>query len=139
MAILAAHRSRRGIRPRNFTESVSFKGQQPVHISYIPQVFFPSRVRADRLFPGVDQLENACHDRSWEGRRPFRKPTDEFIEELFRADLQMKSVSAHLNEGVEEGESQHGDMGVSMIDESDGQCRSLPRPLMVLMRMDLMI
>lgn len=75
----------------------------------------------------MDELENACHDGAGEGRWPFRKSTDEFIEELFRAYLQMKRISTRLNEGVNEGESQHGDMGISMIDESDGQHRSLPR------------
>ena len=80
----------------------------------------------------MDELENACHDGPGEGRWSFRKSTDEFIEELFRAYLQMKRISTGLNEGVKEGESQHGDMGISVIDESDGQHRSLPRPEVIM-------
>jgi hypothetical protein len=87
----------------------------------------------------VDQLENARHDGSGEGRWPFRKPTDEFIEELFRAYLQMKWISTPLNEGVKEGKSQHGDVGISVIDEPDCQRRSLPRPKAIIqMRVDPM-
>jgi len=108
-----------------------------MHISYIPHVFLPSRIRADRLFPAVDEFENARHDGTGERRRPFRKPTDEFIEELFCAYLQMEWISARLNEGVKEGESQHGDVGISVIDEPDGQHRGLPWPAVIIqMRMD---
>ena len=103
-----------------------------MHIAYIPKVFFPFRFRADRLFPGVDQLENARHDGSRKGRWPFRKPTDEFIEELFRAYLQVKWISTRLSEGVKESESQHGNVGISVVDESDGQCRSLPGPEVII-------
>ena len=99
-----------------------------MHIPYIPQVFLPPRIRADRLFPAVDQFENAGHDGSRERRGTFGKPTNELIEELFRAYLQMEWISARLNESVKKGESQHGDMGISVIDESDGQHRGLPRP-----------
>lgn len=74
------------------------------------------------------ELENARHDGTGEGRRPFRESTDEFVEELFCAYLQMEWVSTPLNEGVEEGKSQHGDMGISVIDEPDSQRRSFPRP-----------
>ena len=79
----------------------------------------------------MDELKNACHDGSREGGWPLRKPTDEFIEEFFRAYLQMEWISTRLNEGVKEGESEHGDMGISVIDKSDGQHRSLPRPEMI--------
>lgn len=74
-----------------------------MHIPYISQVFLPSRFCADRLFPGVDEFEDTRHDGSGERRWPFGKSTDEFIEELFCAYLQMKWISTRLNKGVEEG------------------------------------
>jgi alpha-acetolactate decarboxylase len=40
----------------------------------------------------------------------------------------MKSVSTRLNECVNKGESQHGDLGISVIDKSDGEHRALPWP-----------
>lgn len=79
----------------------------------------------------MNELEDACHDGSREWRWAFRKPADEFIEELFRTDLQVKRISASLNESVEKCERQHGDMGISMIDEPDGQHRSLPGPVVM--------
>jgi hypothetical protein len=52
----------------------------------------------------------------------------------------MEGVSARLSEGIKEGESQHRDMGVSVIDESDGHRRRLPRPgAITQMRVDPMI
>ena len=112
----------------NFTEPIPFKGQQPMHIPYIPEVFFPFRFRADGLFPGMNELKDTCHHGSWERRWPFGKSADEFVKKLLSTYLQMKWVSTGLNERVEEGESEHGNMWISVIDESDSQHRSLPRP-----------
>lgn len=127
-AISVTYRGRRDIRAGALTEPVPFEGQEPVHIPYVPQVFLPPRIRADRLLPGVDEFENTRHDGSRERGWSFGKATDEFIEEFFRANLQMKRISTRLNESVKEGEGQHGDMRISMIDEPDGQHPSFPRP-----------
>lgn len=133
------HRGRGCIDLGSVTEPVPFKGQESMHVADIPQIFLPSRFRTDRLFPGVDELEDTCHDGSGEWRWPFRKPTDELIEELFRAYLQMEWISTRLNEGVEECKSQHGDMGISMIDEPDGQRRSFPRSVIIQISVDPVI
>jgi len=79
----------------------------------------------------MDEFEDARHDGSGKRRRAFRKPTDELIEEFFGAYLEMKWISACLNEDVNECESEHGDMWISVIDEPDGQRRCLPRPAII--------
>jgi len=49
----------------------------------------------------MNELENARHDRTWERWWAFGEPSDELVEELFRGDLKMKRISAHLGEGIE--------------------------------------
>jgi hypothetical protein len=87
----------------------------------------------------MNEFKDTCHHGPWERRWPFGKSADEFVKKLLGTYLEMKWVSTGLNERVDEGKSEHGNMWISVIDESDGQHRSLPRPEVIReMRVDRM-
>ena len=86
-----------------------------MHIPDIPEIVSPSRFDANTFLPAVDKLEDAAHDRVGERRRSLRETLDELIEELFSRDLQMKRVSARLDEGVEQREGEHAGVWISMV------------------------
>jgi hypothetical protein len=59
----------------------------------------------------MHELEDLLHGRRGERRWPFGEAPDEFVEELFCADLEVEGVAAVLDEDVEQ-------LGESMLDVS---------------------
>lgn len=98
-----------------------------MHIPDVPQILLPPRLRANAFFPRMDQLENARHYWTGEGRRSFRKAADELIQKLLRRYLEMKWVSTRLHEGVEQRQSEDGDMWIPIVRQSGDKHGCIPR------------
>jgi hypothetical protein len=75
----------------------------------------------------VNSLEDAGHDRARERRWAFRKPSNEFVEELFCGNLEVKWISAHLDEGIEQSESEERDVRIAMVYGLNDEHRGLSR------------
>ena len=101
-----------------------------MHVPDVPQILSPSRFDTDALLPAVDELHDARHDRIGERRRPLRKTPDKFVEEFFSRDLQVKWISARLDERLEQGESKDRDVWISMVCEAGDQHRCFARTRM---------
>lgn len=63
----------------NVAETVTFERQQTMHIANVSQVIAPTRFRADTLLPGMNEFEDARHDRARERRWAFGEPSDELV------------------------------------------------------------
>lgn len=59
-------------------------------------------VHAEGVLPFVDELENLGHGWRGEGGGSLGEAADEFVEEVFGADLEMEGVAAVLDEDVEQ-------------------------------------
>lgn len=51
--------------------------------------------------------------------RTFGEATDELVEKVLCADLELESIAAVLDANVEEGEGEHGDIGIAVVDVLD--------------------
>lgn len=45
----------------------------------------------------------------------FREATDEFVQEILCAYLKVESIAAVLDTDVEQGQSEHGDIGIAVV------------------------
>ena len=86
-----------------------------MHIPDIAQILLPSALRADTLLPSVYQFQNSRHNRTRERRRSFGETSNQLVEEFLGGYLEMKGVSTCLDEGVQEGEGEDGDVWVAMV------------------------
>lgn len=86
-----------------------------MHIPDIAQILLPSALGANALLPSIYQFQNPRHDRTRERRRSFRETPNQLVEELLGGYLEMKGVSTCLDEGVQEGEGEDGDVWVAMV------------------------
>lgn len=86
-----------------------------MHVPDVAEVVFETRLDAYSLLPAVNKVEDLLHDWAREGGRALGKAADEFVQELFGRDLEVEGVSARLDEGLEEGEREHGDMRVAVV------------------------
>lgn len=59
----------------------------------------------NRMLPLMHQFQHLLHRRRGESWRSLGETTDEFVEEFFRADLEVEGVAAVFDEDVEELES----------------------------------
>lgn len=59
-------------------------------------------VNAKSVLPLVNELENLGHGRRRERRWALGEPSDELVEEVLGADLEVEGVAAILDEDVEE-------------------------------------
>lgn len=73
-----------------------------MHIPNMNQILLVFRRQTNRILPLVYEFEYFRHRRRRECRRSFRKPSYEFVQEFFRADLEVKWVPAILDEDVEQ-------------------------------------
>lgn len=64
-------------------------------------------------------------DASCSHRRTFGEATDELVEEVLCADLELESIAAVLDADIEEGEGEHRDIGIAMVDVLDNGDGSL--------------
>lgn len=76
-----------------------------MHISDEAQVVLVPRRLADGLPPFFDQLEDSILDARGMHRRALGETTNELVEELLGADLEVEWVAAVLDADVEELES----------------------------------
>jgi hypothetical protein len=79
--------------------------QQPMHVPNMYQILLMLTRHANRMLPLMHQFQDLLHRRRREGWRSLRETTDEFVEEFFRADLEVEGVAAVFDEDVEELES----------------------------------
>lgn len=73
-----------------------------MHIPYEPQILLVLRSLTYGRPPFLDELQDLIHRPRGSNRRPLRKSTHEFIEELLRTDLQLEWVSTVLDADVEQ-------------------------------------
>ena len=90
-----------GVFPPHLRKHVALVQQKPVHIPDKAQVLLVSRGLTYCTPPFLDGLEYLSLHATRSYRWPFRKPSDELIEELFGADLEMEGVSAVLDADIE--------------------------------------
>ena len=71
-----------------------------MHIPNMHQILLVFTRNTERLFPLVNHFKNLGLISGHENWRTIWETLDEFVEELFGADLQMKRVTAILDEHV---------------------------------------
>lgn len=72
-----------------------------MHVPYETEVLFVPRSLTYRLSPLLDSLQYSVLDPGRAYGGPLWKAPDQFIEELFGADLQMKRVSAIFDANIQ--------------------------------------
>lgn len=97
-----------------------------MHIPDIPKILLPPTLLANRFPPFVNHLQNFGHDGTGERRRTLGEPSDKFVEELLGRNLEMKWISEGLNERLEQGKGEKGDMGITVVDLASDCHRGLP-------------
>lgn len=79
-----------------------------MHIPYETKVLFVPRSLTYCLSPLLDSLEDSVLDPGGAYGGPLWKAPDQFIEEFFGADLQMKGISAIFDANVQKLHSKLG-------------------------------
>lgn len=94
--------SRSGFKDQGLDKALTFIAKQSMHISNVNQIFFMLTGHTDRHFPFMNEFKDLLHGWRWKDRRFFRKPTNEFVEELFGRDLKVKRITTVLDKDIEE-------------------------------------
>lgn len=86
-----------------------------MHVANITQVLLPPRFCADSFLPTVYDFQDTRHNGAREWWRAFGEATNKFVEEFFGGYLEMEGISARLDESLEEGKGEEGDVGIPVI------------------------
>lgn len=87
-----------------------------MHVPDEAQVLFVPARLADSAPPFFYRLQYLHLHPTVTDRRPLGEPTDELIEKLLGADLQVERVAAVFNAEVEQAEGEQGHVGVAVVD-----------------------
>lgn len=103
----------------NFRKSIALVTQQPMHVPNEAQVLLVPARLADGAAPFFYSLEYFHLHPAEADRRALGEATDELVEELLGADLQLEGVAAVLDADVEQVEGEQGDVGITVVDVVD--------------------
>lgn len=90
------------ILPSDLREHIALVAQQPVHISYEAEVFFIPRSLTYRHPPLLYGLQYSHLYAGWPNGRSFGESSNQFIEELLGADLEMECVSTIFDTDIQQ-------------------------------------
>lgn len=90
----------RSVLATNFGEGITLVEQEAMHIPNKTQILLVSGGLTDSLPPFLNRLQDAMLDSRGSHGGTFGEPSDQFIEKLFCADLEVEFVSAVLDANV---------------------------------------
>ena len=111
----------------NFGKRISFVAQQPVHIPDESQVVLVPAGLANGPPPLLYSLQYLVLNFARTNWGPFREATHQLVEEFLGADLEVERVPAVFHAYVEQVQSEHSDVGITVIDKVDYSDRGLSR------------